>query len=177
VTPASPPPYRGLDVAAGLGLRLETAGKSPAFHFVEPPPAVGIRHTRFLVDFTRDNGLEYSRLCLHAGAADALHNMIVCQARRDLVRPHRHDEKDETYQIVSGVLYVMLFEDDGSVHRRIRMAADDVVALRVNKGAYHATIAETDFALFHESRPGPFRSRDAIEPAWGPLDTDDILSA
>ena len=52
---------------------------------------------------------------------DRLHEMLIVHQRGAYVRPHKHPGKMESTHVVKGLVDVVLFDDDGSVRRTIRM--------------------------------------------------------
>ena len=58
-----------------------------------------------------ESPLRRSRLCLHRSNDEPVQEMILALCRDVLFRPHRHLKKSESFHIIEGELYVMVFND------------------------------------------------------------------
>ena len=56
------------------------------------------------------------------------------------VQPHRHEDKDEYFQIVEGRIIVVIFNDDGSVRQAEILGKDEVVSCRIEPGEWHTIL-------------------------------------
>lgn len=106
------------------------------------------------------------RLCLHRGAEDTFHQMLILEFRGKHFPAHRHPVKSEGYQIIEGEALLRLYDDQGNVTSMIPLNADNPIA-RVGPNAFHDLRAVTPYAIYLESKPGPFdRATDKVMAAW-----------
>lgn len=109
------------------------------------------------------------RICLHSGPDAALHEMIIVQRRGRDFKPHMHARKEESYHMLEGRLRIEFFDDTGKTSGSTLLGGPGTglpMMLRVRAGVWHSTAAETEFAVIHESRPGPFDGDDSVQPDW-----------
>jgi len=123
-----------------------------------------------------ESPLRRSRLCLHRSNDDPVQEMILALCRDVLFRPHRHLRKSESFHIIEGELYVMVFNDAGQVVRTIHMGPPDsgrIFCYRLGTSAWHAILPRSDFVVFHETTAGPFTPHEPAQFApWAPVELD-----
>lgn len=105
------------------------------------------------------------RICLHEGTDSAFHEMAIVHKKGGVFKPHKHLAKDESYHMIDGVMRIEIFDEPGRLVETIRLGAAGTGLpfwIRIRPGIWHATIPETDFAVFHEARPGPFKNGDSV---------------
>ncbi len=150
---------------------LNDSGRSPAYFCRRKPVAV----TRELVAdlVARGAGTRQGiRLCLHEGPEARLHDMIVVQYVEQYPRPHKHLEIGESYHIVEGEMGIVVFDDGGEIVDACRMDTSGTAVYSVGAGTYHTNFPLTDVAVYHESRPGPFKGGDSVLAPWAPDEKD-----
>jgi len=123
-----------------------------------------------------ESPLRRSRLCLHRSNDDPIQEMILALCRDVVFRPHRHLRKSESFHIIEGELYVMVFSDAGQVLRTIHMGPPGsgwTFCYRLGVSAWHAILPRTDFVVFHEITVGPFNPNEPAQFArWAPVETE-----
>ena len=65
--------------------------------------------------------LQRSRYCLHGSASDVVQEMVIALRRNTYVRPHRHDNKSESFHMILGSLRIFLFNEKGKIVKKIDM--------------------------------------------------------
>ena len=120
-----------------------------------------------LLEFRKILKVEHTfRLLLHTSAQDTLHNMIIAMDNAKFVYPHKH-EKSESYHIIEGSLLLVYFKENGEISKFIVLSKKDTIISRVDRNQYHAIIALSDYAIFHEIRTGPFKTAtDSFFAPW-----------
>ena len=116
-----------------------------------------------------------ARLCLHAGAEDAIQQMVIAFRRPSYVRPHRHPGKIESLHWIEGSVRVVVFDDAGNATRELRLGAPGgggVVLYRMSAPLWHTVILESESAVLHEVVSGPFRGGDTEFAPWSPQEGD-----
>lgn len=118
-----------------------------------------------------------ARLCLHNSPDDALHEMIIVFHRDGVIFPHRHRVKTESFHVIFGELDIVLFNEDGSPIRVVRMgplASGKTHIYRLSAPIWHAVILRTEYAAIHEVTNGPFRPEEEDIAPWAPRRPDEL---
>lgn len=154
----------------GLELAADGTGRSQAYYCLNDR-SVTIDETliRALKDRLDATGLGVIRVCLHPGPESTLHDMIIVQKREAVFRAHKHLAKEESYHMLEGRLRIDFFDDGGVTAGSVRIGAPGSglpVLCRVRAGVWHSTAPETDYAVVHETRPGPFTGADSVPAPW-----------
>ncbi len=145
--------------------------------FVADGPVVCVsqREIEFLKERIRCAPRGRVRLCAHAGPESPVHEMLLVLSGNSYVRPHRHPGKSESFHIVEGVLDVVLFDDDGTVHAVVPLGDRDSgrpFYYRLDEPRFHTPIVRSDLVVFHETTTGPFRPGDADLATWAPAEDE-----
>jgi cupin fold WbuC family metalloprotein len=130
-----------------------------------------------LKDAARASPLRRSRLCLHRTDQDTIQEMIIVLMKDVLFRPHRHLDKSESFHIVEGELYVLLFSETGQPMRAIHMgpaASGRTFCYRLCTPAWHAILPISDLVVMHETTRGPFVAGEAAFAAWAPTGGEEL---
>jgi len=146
-----------------LGWTLDDTGKSPAFYFPGNAKIFDARVLDALKARVPDRPGAAARVCLHDGPQAAAQNMIIVLRRGGGARPHRHATREETYHMIEGRLRLSLFDDAGRETGSCVLGGPGTglpSIYRMPADVWHVTEPETDLAVFHESRPGPFAPSD-----------------
>jgi len=116
-----------------------------------------------------------ARLCTHAAAGDALHEMLIAVERSSYIRPHRHLNRPESLLVLDGQADAVFFAEDGAIEQVIRLApfaAGGTFYYRVERPQYHTLLLRTPWLIFVETCTGPFDpSRSEFAP-WAPEEQD-----
>lgn len=153
-----------------LGLVAAPGGKSPAFT-ATGDRLVDARAFAALKSLVKDAPGATVRVNLHPGPDAPVHDMIIAQSAGGKPFVHKHLTREETYHMIEGRMRLQFFDDAGkpsSSHLLGGPGTGLPLIVRVPKGVWHASVAETDFVVFHESRPGPFDGGDTVFPHWEP---------
>ena len=113
------------------------------------------------------------RLCAHRDPSEKLHDMIIVHHKDCYVRPHKHESRAESITILEGEADLILFKDDGSIIKVIRMGelrTKKVLFYRISEPIYHMLIIRSEFLTFHEATEGPFNKGDTTFPEWSPVE-------
>lgn len=115
--------------------------------------------------------LRRARLNLHRSHDDAVQEMLIVLCRDVLFRPHRHLRKSESFNVLDGEFYVLVFDEDGRVLRTVHMGppgSGRMFYYRLNASHYHAMVQRSEFVVFHETTSGPFKPNEAQFAPWAP---------
>ena len=123
-----------------------------------------------------ESPLRRSRLCLHRNNNDHVQEMVIALCKDVLFRPHRHMKKSESFHIIEGELYVLIFDDNGKIIRTIHMGppgSGRMFCYRLSRSAWHAILPRSEYVIFHETTDGPFRPQEASQFApWAPVEPE-----
>ncbi len=119
-----------------------------------------------------ENASRKMRFCLHQDQNAQLHEMVIAVAPGAYLRPHRHPTKCESFHVIQGKFWLVIFDDSGKIQRKFVMGPrheEDIFLYRIEKGYWHTIVPLTDFVILHEVTPGPFVREEASEfPVWAP---------
>lgn len=90
------------------------------------------------------------------------------------VRPHRHlhPPKTETFVLLLGKMWVLLFDNSGRVIEAILLDGKHIIATDIAPGCWHTIIPLTKCLTF-EAKPGPYDpSTDKEFASWAPTDEE-----
>ena len=155
------------------GLRQDLSAASLSFVLTDASRGIGPDTIAWLKRTADAEGVDSARICIHGDRNDAFHQMIIVQRRGVYCRPHKHLEKAEGHHIIDGRLASIVFDDDGRISDIARLGHDCLI-YRIEAGQYHMVYPISDWCIYHETKPGPFRpDRDAIFPGWAPPADDE----
>ena len=83
--------------------------------------------------------------------------------------------RQESFHIIEGLAYVVLFTEDGQVDEIVRLGehhSGENFYCRIPEGAYHSVLVASDWLVFHETTKGPFRREDSAFAPWAPAEED-----
>jgi cupin fold WbuC family metalloprotein len=115
--------------------------------------------------------LRRARFCLHQSHRDAVQEMVIAFCQDTYNRPHRHDNKSESFHVIEGRLAVVFFDNEGKVTHRIRLETPGQggpFLYRLCSSLWHAVIPLTEFVVIHETTAGPFVQGQAEPAPWSP---------
>jgi len=117
------------------------------------------------------NKSKKSRICTHLTELDAVHEMIIVHNQGYYVRPHRHFGKSESFHIVEGELDLLIFDENGNLHKIVEMgeyASGKAFYYRLSSSLFHSMLIKSASAVFHETTNGPFDPQDTEYASWSP---------
>ncbi len=120
------------------------------------------------------------RLCFHADAEAAQHEMLIVMHNSSYVRPHRHIGKVETLSVIEGTCDAVLFDPSGAVTDVISMSAPGDSSssaggcffYRMPEGIFHTLIFRSEWLVFVETTIGPFDRAKSEAADWAPPESD-----
>lgn len=150
---------------AGLNLVRDLRAKTESYYSRNAAPVIGDDVVAGLKRRMAETGGSTIRVCLHEGPEAAFHEMIIVHKRGGSFPAHKHLTKDESYQMIEGILRIEIHDEQGRPVESFRIGGPGTglpFLVRIRSGVWHATIPETEHAVFHEARPGPFRGGDSV---------------
>ncbi len=125
------------------------------------------------------NDRQRIRLCAHRDENDNVHEMLIVHTHDTYVRPHKHQNKTESFHVIEGIADVIIFDENGNIIDIIPMGNYDsgrCFYYRLADPIYHTLIIHSEVLVFHEATQGPFKREDTVFAPWSPdiQDTDGI---
>jgi cupin fold WbuC family metalloprotein len=150
-------------------MRLKQQGQN-VFVLGGNPGIVNTEAIRMLKQKAKASPLKRARICLHKGAKEPIHEMLIVLARGVYIRPHRHPGKTESFHLIEGRATVIFYDSRGNVTRRQPLSRSRGAAFlyRIQRPVFHAQIVESPFVVFYEVTRGPFRRQDTEFAPWAP---------
>ena len=163
------------DLLAGATIVRDAAARSPSFFCTRDVVQVNRRMIRGLVEESLRQGWRRSRISLHPSPASSFHEMVVFERGGLYGRPHKHLQKGESCTILEGAAAFFVFDDHGRVTEAATVSPEETVICRVGANQWHAVIPVSDYAVYLESKPGPFLGvNDSLYPDWAPDGSDPV---
>lgn len=157
------------------------------------PQAVGITETGIssedlfnpeligtALDLAKKNSRQRAIIRIHQDLTDENHLMVNAILGESYVPPHKHEEKEKTesFRILKGKAFVVFFDDDGKVEKKIEMNAEPdgrkVVVVRPDK--WHTVVPVGEATLLLEAKrqpPGGYNPvTDKTMAPWAPDQSD-----
>lgn len=156
----------------GQGLRREAPG---VFYAEAGPVQVEAAHLDLLAAEAAACPLRRARICAHRSPADSLHEMVILLLKASYVRPHRHQDKRESYHVIEGRGSLLLFDEGGRATQCLPLgdpSTGRTFFARLDQPVFHALVPETDRFVFHETTEGPLDPRRTEAAAWAPGEGD-----
>jgi len=118
------------------------------------------------------------RLCLHQTIEELLHEMIIVHCKDVYVRPHKHTKKSESFHVIEGSFFIIIFDENGRVIEKTLISREQEgynFLCRFEKDLWHMLIPMSDFVVFHETTKGPYTGiGNSIFAPWAPKADDSI---
>jgi len=147
-----------LDINDVKSVIIDDSGRSVACFSLNKHVAVDNDVINQLVLLSKKRGKMDARICLHNDRKSKLHNMVNLIYKRKAYNPHKHVFKSECYHMIEGIMKVKIFKNNGDLIDEHILDGNKVNIVRIGKNTFHTTESITEYAVFHESRIGPFSS-------------------
>lgn len=115
------------------------------------------------------------RINTHQSNMDLLHEMFIAIRKNSYIRVHKHPEKSEAFHIIYGSVRIVVFNDNGSIHRVIELSANDATKsfyYRLSKPYFHTLLIDSELAVIHEITNGPFIEGNTIFASFSPEESN-----
>ncbi len=154
-------------------VRQDAQAKSFSFYSTTAVVSVDREIVRQLVEASGRDPRGRARLCLHQSPESTFHEMVVVERRGDFFRPHKHLTKSESCVMLEGRAAFLVFDHDGAVTHSSVVGSEGGMLCRVEANQWHTVIPLSPYAVYLESKPGPFLgAQDSLYPSWAPDGSD-----
>ena len=132
------------------------------------------------LDLAKKNSRQRAIIRIHQDLADENHLMVNAILGDSYVQPHKHEEKEKTesFRILKGRAFVVFFDDEGKIEKKIEMSAEPdgrkVVVVRPDK--WHTVVPVGEVTLLLEAKRQPEGGynpdTDKTMAPWAPNESD-----
>ena len=111
---------------------------------------------------------------LHEAPEASVQRLAVKLRHGTYIRPHRHKSRWELGIVLQGEMDLVLFNDEGLLTERVRMAPNgSTLLMELPAGQWHSYVCVSDTATFFEVKEGPYDPATSSEFApWAPAEGD-----
>lgn len=121
-----------------------------------------VRFDAEAVRFVKESALKSPRgrfrICAHKKLTDSLHEMLIGIRRDSYIRPHRHQNKIESFHLVEGTAEIIMLDDNGEIIDIIELSQEKNFYYRLDCPHYHTLIIHSPVLVIHETTNGPFEA-------------------
>jgi cupin fold WbuC family metalloprotein len=131
----------------------------------------------FLIEKASINVRKRARICTHQSLSDTIHEMLIVHTNGNYIRPHKHKNKTESWNIIKGMADVVMFDETGKINEVISvgdMSSSEIFYYRTNSPIFHSMLIRSKHFVFHEITSGPFNKNDTIFAPWSPDENDSL---
>jgi cupin fold WbuC family metalloprotein len=159
------------------GMRAESP---EVFYRTDSPRLVTAEDIVFLKMAAMESPRLRSRLCLHEGPSDVLHEMLIVHHRSAYVPPHAHKQKGESLHVIEGECTAVFFDPLGEVDRTLELVSwdrskvDHPYFYRIEPMVFHTLLIRSEWLVFQETAIGPFDPNGTIFVDWAPSKDDAV---
>lgn len=134
--------------------------------------SISSKHLEDVVTQASINKTRRSRINAHTSADSNVQEMLIAFCKDSYVRPHRHNNKIESFHVIHGELDIIFFDENGNIENRIELGDYDSgkpFFLRSLKQGWHTAYIKSDYVLIHETTNGPFNPIESEFAPWSPI--------
>jgi len=102
------------------------------------------------------------RLSLHSSPKERHHDMIILQRKNYKCPVHKHLSNGETIHIIKGSLAILVFNKKKKLINKIVLNKKNRLIYRIRTTFYHTVQIKSNYAIYHESKRGPFLRKETI---------------
>ena len=113
-----------------------------------------------------------SRICAHKSSDASIQEMIIVIRQGSYIRPHRHQNKCESFHVIDGSADIVVFEDNGSIRKVIPFAKNACFYYRLDSSLFHTIVVRSESIIFHEVTNGPFITNGTEFATFAPFEDD-----
>lgn len=135
--------------------------------------------TEELLDSVTFQAMENSRLRMnynfHASMDDPIHRMLNALEPGTYLPPHRHSDKEETYLVLRGSLWVFFYDESGNITEKACLnPSEGNYGLEISPGTWHSVMALESGTVIFELKKGPYQPLPPEDLApWAPAPSDE----
>lgn len=156
-----------MDLDNSENWRREDSGRSLAYFSTRSNCAVNFEIIEALKLASEKRGNVNARLCLHTNPSEDLQSMIIMEYQdKKCLRPHKHLNCDEVIIIIEGRLLFLMFDEAANLTDKVILEPGSNIIHKNHRGDYHLYLPVDDYAIYSETKNGPFKHEDCLFPKW-----------
>lgn len=117
-----------------------------------------------------------ARICAHKNAEDNLHEMIIAISSSSYIRPHRHNNKIESFHLIEGQADVVILNEHGKIEDLVKLGKDYNFYYRLSTPHFHTLIIRSPLLVIHEITNGPFKGDASSYAEFSPSEDNKMES-
>lgn len=147
-----------------MKLKEDKKAKSKSFFFSKNYEIFDQKYEKFLINYFLKTKKDI-RICMHNNKRDLHHDMIILQQKGNFYKPHKHKKKGETYHVIKGSMFCILFNENGKIVNYKHVKKNNILRTPIN--IHHTIVPFSKFVIYHEGKTGPLEKKnDSIFPSW-----------
>ena len=109
-------------------------------------------------------------ILVHDSYDEMPQRFVNCMSANSYIRPHLHENNNQWELViwVSGEMLVLIFNEDGSISKRIEFGQDKNRIVEIRQNQYHAFVPMSDCAYFEVRNCKFDPDSDRRYAAWAP---------
>lgn len=132
----------------------------------------GSRQIEFIKECAIKNLRGRARICAHKDSTNRLHEMLIAMRSDSYIRPHRHENKVESFHLIEGSADIVILNEDGTVSDVIGLNSEQNFYYRLELPCYHTLIINSPILVIHEITNGPFDRTQSNFASFSPPEED-----
>lgn len=135
--------------------------------------------TEELLDSVTSQAKENTRLRMnynfHTSLDEPIHRLLNALEPGTYLPPHRHSDKEETYLVLRGSLWVFFFDAMGNVTEKVLLnPLDGKYGVEIPSGTWHSIVVIESGTVIFEMKKGPYQPLPLEDLAsWAPAASDE----
>ncbi len=135
-----------------------------------------VRFDARAIKFVKESALNSPRglfrICAHKEKTNLLHEMLIGIRGDSYIRPHRHQDKVESFHLVEGSAEIIVLEDGGEIADIIELGPEKNFYYRLDFPMYHTLLVHSPVLVIHETTNGPFEVESSDLASFSPPEGD-----
>lgn len=134
--------------------------------------------TEELLDYVTSQAKVNPRLRMnynfHTSMGEPIHRMLNALEPESYLPPHRHTDKEETYLVLRGSMWVFYYDESGNVLERVLLSpSEGKYGLEIPTGTWHSIVVLESGTVIFEMKKGPYQPLAPEDLAsWAPAPSD-----
>ena len=148
-------------------------GRTRSFYLKKKSSHIKLKLIVVFLNYFSKKFNQDTRVCFHKNYKDKLQDMVLMQHNKNFYKPHKHQNGYDTYNVISGKLGVVIFNNNGKIKKTLLLKKNHIY--KTPNNMFHFTIPISKIVIYHEYKSGKFnRKTNCIFPKWCPRDPNQI---
>ena len=116
-----------------------------------------------LIKLSNKNTKGKSYLLLHNNKKKKLHEILICQKKGFLIKPHINNNSSKSYTMLKGEMDVVFFSSKGKIIKKINVNEKKNFYIRFKKKIIHTVVPISKYCIYFETVLGPHKKTKFFE--------------